>query len=715
MSSSWSWDALDEHFRPEKGYRMRRVAIAGHICVDITPAIGPSTLVEPGRLFEVGSLGIRLGGCVANTGSALADLGLPVHVYAAVGDDELGALAERQLAEHTGVHGALKIVSGSSTSYSLVIEPEGHDRTFWHHTGTNRFFDGTDIPLANFDILHLGYPSLLPHLLANDGQDGAVLLRRAREAGVTTSLDLAVIDPTSETGNLQWESILRTMIAETDIVSPSLDDLTSALHIDVAPDDELIDCLSDLLISWGAAVVAISAGERGLSLRTASAVRLATAGRALAEHATEWADVRLHLVPQAVAAPWTTNGVGDASTAGLLYAIAGGAGPQDACDLAMTCSAAIMSGQRTTPAAIIGMKPALAALVDGDTIEVVADTKTPALGPVRLPANQPSGRFYRGGARIADFRGDNTSSDRSPEDWIASTTSIRDHGPLGLTTVDDGTLLVDAIEREPVAWLGPDHMREFGTDTRLLVKLLDAGQRLPVHAHPAGPFALKYLGAPHGKAEAWHLLTPGTLYLGLRRDVSLDELAILVETQNSDALLDLMHRVDLEANQTVYVPPGVLHAIGAGILLVEVQEPADMSILLEWKNFELDGPADGHLGLGFDRALSAVEATARTPDEIAALISSPTGSVNCLPAEAAPYFRLEQLQVNGRKTVERGFAVLIGIDGDLNLTDEDGASTSVQVGATILLPYAAGSQELNGFGTALVARPPAPGLRIDTR
>jgi mannose-6-phosphate isomerase len=69
-----------------------------------------------------------------------------------------------------------------------------------------------------------------------------------------------------------------------------------------------------------------------------------------------------------------------------------------------------------------------------------------------------------------------------------------------------------------------------------------------------------------------------------------------------------------------YVPPGVLHAVGEGVFLVELQEPEDLSILLEWRGFELDGERDGHLGLGFDLAPEAVECRSRSGEEIRQLV-----------------------------------------------------------------------------------------------
>jgi len=101
---------------------------------------------------------------------------------------------------------------------------------------------------------------------------------------------------------------------------------------------------------------------------------------------------------------------------------------------------------------------------------------------------------------------------------------------------------------------------------------------------PMGSFAATHVSALHGKAEAWFILSPGTVYLSLTRDLSDAELQSFVETQNIDALLSLMHEITVEPGDCIFVPHGVLHAIGAGILLAEVQEPEDLSILLEWEN-----------------------------------------------------------------------------------------------------------------------------------
>ena len=67
----------------------------------------------------------------------------------------------------------------------------------------------------------------------------------------------------------------------------------------------------------------------------------------------------------------------------------------------------------------------------------------------------------------------------------------------------DGRLLRDAVAEHAGSWLGAAHVARFGADPALLVKLLDAGQRLPVHCHPSDEFAAAHFGSRYGKTEAW--------------------------------------------------------------------------------------------------------------------------------------------------------------------------------------------------------------------
>ena len=137
--------------------------------------------------------------------------------------------------------------------------------------------------------------------------------------------------------------------------------------------------------------------------------------------------------------------------------------------------------------------------------------------PLTLPPNVLR-HFYAGGERIAALRG-TPPQDHTPEEWIGAANTTFD-GTRGLSALPDGTLVRDAIEADPEAFLGAEHVARFGADPALLVKLLDAGQRLPVHFHPDGAFAARELGLAHGKTEAWLIVEadPGaSVWVGFAR------------------------------------------------------------------------------------------------------------------------------------------------------------------------------------------------------
>ena len=330
---------------------------------------------------------------------------------------------------------------------------------------------------------------------------------------------------------------------------------------------------------------------------------------------------------------------------------------------------------------------------------------TRSLLPVVLGTNRPAARFYEGGAQIDAFRSLPPGPKHTPEDWVASTTPVRGQAPSGLTVLPDGRLLRDAIADDPVGWLGDAHVARWGADSMLLVKLLDAGQRLPVHAHPDDTFAHAELASSHGKAEAWFILKPGVVHLGLRRPTDRSELARLVQSQETETLLGLLNEVPVAENDAIVVPPGTLHAIGRSVLLAEVQQPSDLSILLEWDGFEIDGEAEGHLGLGFGRALEAVDTRATTPAQLDELIRRSVVEGPVFPSVADPWFRLDRVTSSAR--FDAGFAVLIATEGVGDVVTGDGP-LPLTTGRTVAIPAGCGPFTVRTRGAVLVARPPAP-------
>jgi mannose-6-phosphate isomerase len=321
--------------------------------------------------------------------------------------------------------------------------------------------------------------------------------------------------------------------------------------------------------------------------------------------------------------------------------------------------------------------------------------------PLILPPNQFH-RFYAGGARIDALRGAPAGEDGRPEDWIGSTTTAFGEESEGLSRVADGRLVRDLVDADPEALLGPEHVGRFGADPGLLVKLLDAGERLPVHVHPGRDFARSHLGSRWGKTEAWLILDaePGaSVHVGLREPIDAATLRRWVDDQDAGEMLAALRELPVRAGDAILVPAGTLHAIGAGILLLELQEPTDLSVLVEWRRFGVNSGAE-HLELGWSEALAAAD---RTPADPAAFTAAPG---RLLPQAADPYFRAERLR-NGAEC-EPSFAVLVALAGAATLHTERGGKLALIAGTTALVPYAAGTTILTGDLEAIRCLPPDP-------
>ena len=344
--------------------------------------------------------------------------------------------------------------------------------------------------------------------------------------------------------------------------------------------------------------------------------------------------------------------------------------------------------------------------------------------PIVLGPNQVH-RFYRGGPAIAEFRGTRSADDHAPEDWVASATSVFGSEGTGLSTLPDGRTVADAFGADPGAFFGPRHAERFGADPGLLVKLLEAGERLPVHCHPDREFARRHLDCPYGKTEAWVIVearspepeaeAEAEVFLGFRDEVDPAELAGWVTGQDTTAMLGAMHRMPVTVGDAVLVPAGVPHAVGEGVFLVELQEPTDLSVLLEWEGFDVDGARDGHLGLGFDVALRCVDRSGWGKERLDRLRTAREGGRDArpgvdvlFPAEADSFFRAERIRPRDASPVPAGFSVLVITGGLGRLEFGTAGSLEVARGDTVLVPFAAGDCRLVGSLEAVRCMPPHP-------
>ena len=328
--------------------------------------------------------------------------------------------------------------------------------------------------------------------------------------------------------------------------------------------------------------------------------------------------------------------------------------------------------------------------------------------PSKLPSNQFD-HFYRGGNRIGALR-QGPGGPMRPEEWIGSVTTRFGEAEQGLSKLSDGTLLKDAIKQNPDAWLGSDHVKNFGLSTEILIKLLDPDQRLPVHFHPNKAFSKEHLGLDHGKTEAWIILEAPAgsgVGLGFKQTQNKDDLLKLVRNQDSAALLASLRRTEVSVGDAVLVPAGVAHAIDAGIFLLELQEPTDLSALLEWEGFAVDGIKDGHLGLGFETVTDALKLDPLTDSEFTSLIAKNVlsgGNLrSILPIKADGYFRAHLAPQSG--DFEAGFAIALVLNGSGKITFENAPQMAINQGDALVIPHAAGNYSISG-ANVIVCRPP---------
>src|SRR6266498_3790471 len=197
------------------------------------------------------------------------------------------------------------------------------------------------------------------------------------------------------------------------------------------------------------------------------------------------------------------------------------------------------------------------------------------------------------------------------------------------------------------------------------------------------------------------------VHVPVKSEVDQDELARWVDQQDVKAMLGAMHILPVERGDAVLVPAGMPHAIGEGAFLVELQEPTDLSILMEWTGFDIDGAKLGHLGLGIETVLRAVDRRAWSWEAVEALRGARSGQTGDLLPDAADFFRVRRTR--GSIQWEAGYAVLVVIGGVGRLLTSGAEALPLRAGRTVVVPFAAGPCRLEGDTQleVLHCRPPS--------
>ncbi len=232
-------------------------------------------------------------------------------------------------------------------------------------------------------------------------------------------------------------------------------------------------------------------------------------------------------------------------------------------------------------------------------------------------------RTYRGGAMIKQYQGQKDAEDTFyPEDWISSFVEAKNKNYVkneGITRV-----LYNGAERLITEVVEPSDFGEGRTDSGVLIKFLDAAERLGIQVHPTKDYAKKIFNSTYGKTECWHILgtrnigEPACIYLGFKEYVTKELWKELFEKQDIKGMLSAMHRFEVKEGDTVLVTGGTPHAIGAGCFLLEIQEPSDYTMRTEKVTLAGDTltPMQIHYGVGEEKMLDCFDYTPKSEKQI---------------------------------------------------------------------------------------------------
>ena len=326
------------------------IVVAGHICLDIIPNWGGGSIktIIPGHVLEMSGVKLSTGGAVANTGISLKKLGIRTTLLGKIGSDAFGKVILEILKgiDESLVEGMI-ISENEVSSYTIVLNPPDTDRVFLHYPGPNHTFTANDIPYEKIKkcrIFHFGYPPLMRKFYEDDGRELIKMFRRIRQMNIVTSLDMAMPDPESLSGKLDWLKFLINVLPMVDLFMPSIDELLYMLNPEKFHkfsvkkeklDISLLDQLSSQLIYYGAKVVAIKLGNQGLYLKSQDIER---SNLSFMIDLRDW-NYRQLFSPCFATKVLGTTGTGDATIAGFLSQILNGDEPEKAITIATAVGA----------------------------------------------------------------------------------------------------------------------------------------------------------------------------------------------------------------------------------------------------------------------------------------------------------------------------------------------------------------------------------------
>jgi mannose-6-phosphate isomerase len=270
------------------------------------------------------------------------------------------------------------------------------------------------------------------------------------------------------------------------------------------------------------------------------------------------------------------------------------------------------------------------------------------------------------------------------EAWVVYEHDLITNGALTGRTVGEATAEFGA------ELLGSRAYARTGDRFPLLVKLLDCAAWLSLQVHPNDEQAKKMEGADQfGKTEAWHFIeaSPGAEILcGLRSGTTAEQLAPAIR---SGGLLELMQRFTVQTGDSIFIPAGMIHALGPGLLLYEVQQTSDIT----YRVYDWGRPATSTRQLHVDKSIMVAD-----PQASSQMLHSPAQAEG-IPQTlvSCPFFTLQMLAGSEKRfyldTQGESFHALTVISGGA-LVEGHGWRIDLSRFQTTLIPAACGEYQI---------------------
>lgn len=241
-------------------------------------------------------------------------------------------------------------------------------------------------------------------------------------------------------------------------------------------------------------------------------------------------------------------------------------------------------------------------------------------------------RTYQGGKQLDAIEGKQDPQDSSfPEDWIGSTVEAKNigrenisEGLASITNADGQSVpFRDVVQAEPTRLLGEHSGTTRSLEDIPLVKYLDSATRLHFQAHPTRAFAQQRLNSPRGKTEAYVILetrddvSDPYIYAGFQRPPSRETLKAWIEDQNIEAIEACFDRIPVKPGDVFLIPGGRPHALGEGILMLEVMEPSDLAVRFEFERCGYQIPEQARfMGRDIETALDVFNFEPVPPEQV---------------------------------------------------------------------------------------------------